>query len=203
MPTTPRWFTDTPAGHSAFYVQRFRTLAAEGADLVGEARLVDALVPPASRILDAGCGTGRVGAELFRRGHQVVGVDADDVLLAAAAEDHPGPTWVCADLSELDLGALGRPAFAAAVMAGNVMPYLAEGTEQAVLHRLAAHVVPGGRLVIGFGLDRGYSLNDFDQHLANAGLELEMRLATWDVQPFVDGSDFAVSLLRTPAARQQ
>src|SRR5664279_3192839 len=30
-------------------------------------------VAPGGRILDAGCGTGRVGAELFRRGHAVVG----------------------------------------------------------------------------------------------------------------------------------
>src|SRR4051794_15341727 len=125
MPTPPRWFTDTPAGHSDFYVDRFRKLAADGVDVVGEARLVDALVPPASRILDAGCGSGRVGGELFRRGHQVVGVDADAVLVAAAAEDHPGPTWLCADLTELDLGALGETAFDAVVMAGNVMPYLA------------------------------------------------------------------------------
>ena len=201
MPTPPRWFTDTPDGHSDFYVARFRKLAADGADLVGEARLVDAMVPPTSRVLDAGCGSGRVGAELFRRGHDVVGVDADEVLLTAAAEDHPGPTWLRSDLAELDLAALGEPVpFDAVVMAGNVMPYLAEGTEQAVLERLAAHLVPGGRLVIGFGLDRGYALKDFDRHCVQAGLLLELRLATWDVQPFVDESDFAVTLLRTPGS---
>jgi len=197
MPTTPRWFTDTPEGHSDSYVERFRKMAQDGADLVGEARLVDALVRPRSRILDAGCGSGRVGAELFRRGHDVVGVDADQVLLAAAAEDHAGPSWVRADLAELDLSAVGEAEpFDAAVMAGNVMPYLAAGTEQAVLQRLATHLVPGGRLVVGFGLDRGYALTDFDRHWASAGLLLELRLATWDVSPFTDQSSFAVTLLR-------
>jgi len=197
MPTTPRWFTDTPDGHSDSYVQRFRKLASDGVDLVGEARLVDALVPPRSRVLDAGCGSGRVAGELFRRGHDVVGVDADEILLAAAAQDHPGPRWVHADLSELDLAAAGEPApFDAVVMAGNVMPFLAAGTEQAVLERLAAHLVPAGRLVVGFGLDRGYGLSDFDRHCAGAGLALELRCATWDVTPFTDQSPFAVTLLR-------
>jgi SAM-dependent methyltransferase len=201
MAITPRWFTDTPDGHSDFYVERFRRMAAEGVDLVGEARLVDALVPPRSRILDAGCGSGRVGGELFRRGHDVVGVDADEVLLAAAAQDRPGPTWLKADLTELDLAAIGEAEpFDAVVMAGNVMPFLAEGTEQAVLERLAAHLVPGGRLVVGFGLDRGYALSDFDRHCDHAGLLLELRLATWEVVPFTDTSDFAVTLLRTPGS---
>jgi SAM-dependent methyltransferase len=66
-------------------------MAAEGADLGGEARLVDAMVAPGSRLLDAGCGTGRTAAVLHARGHRVVGVDADPVLIAAAEADHPGP----------------------------------------------------------------------------------------------------------------
>ncbi|MET0929259.1 MAG: methyltransferase domain-containing protein, partial [Aeromicrobium sp.] len=94
MTDVPRWFSDTKDGHSQWYVDRFRRLAANGADLAGEARLVDAVTPPGSRILDAGCGPGRVGAELQARGHTVVGVDVDPVLVAAAQEDHPGPRWV-------------------------------------------------------------------------------------------------------------
>ncbi len=57
MTNRTRWATDTGPEHSQWYVNRFRQLAAEGADLAGEARLLDTLVPPASRILDAGCGT--------------------------------------------------------------------------------------------------------------------------------------------------
>ncbi|WBB71202.1 hypothetical protein O7602_15680 [Micromonospora sp. WMMD1128] len=64
MAKPTRWVTDTEPGHSQWYVDRFRRLAAEGADLAGEARLIDALVPPGARILDAGCGTGRVAAAL-------------------------------------------------------------------------------------------------------------------------------------------
>ena len=74
-------------GHSQWYVDRFRKLAADGADLGGEARMIDAMVPRGSRILDAGAGAGRVGGFLAAAGHDVVGVDLDPLLVAAAQED--------------------------------------------------------------------------------------------------------------------
>ena len=58
--------TQQDPGHSAAYVQRFRDLAAQGFDLAGEARLVDAMLPRGSRVLDAGCGPGRTGGWLAR-----------------------------------------------------------------------------------------------------------------------------------------
>ncbi|MEO8887833.1 MAG: class I SAM-dependent methyltransferase [Jatrophihabitantaceae bacterium] len=197
MSTSPRWFTDHQAGHSRWYIDRFRTMAADGTDLAGEARLVDAMLPRRSRILDAGCGPGRVGAELAARGHDVVGVDVDPELIAAAQADHPGPRWLVGDLSRLDLAALGEPTmFDAAVMAGNVLVFVAPGSEPAVLERVAAHVRPDGPLVIGFGLDRGYELADLDTHAAAAGLVREHRFATWDLRPFTDAADFAVTVYR-------
>jgi SAM-dependent methyltransferase len=41
---------------------------------------------PGRRTLDIGCGEGRVGAELARRGHRVVGVDSSPGMVAAASE---------------------------------------------------------------------------------------------------------------------
>jgi 2-polyprenyl-3-methyl-5-hydroxy-6-metoxy-1,4-benzoquinol methylase len=190
--TRPRWFTDHDEGHSEEYVQRFRRLQDEGADLGGEARLLDALVAPRSRLLDAGCGPGRTGAELAARGHSVVGVDVDPHLIEAARTDHPGPTWVTADLSTLDLG----ERFDGAVLAGNVLLFVASDTEAAVITRVAAHVRTDGVVAIGFGLGRGYDLVDFDAHCVAAGLHLEHRFATWDLRPFDSGADFAVSVLR-------
>ena len=199
MADAPRWFTDHGPGHAQWYVERFRRLAADGVDLDGEARMVDAMLTRGSRVLDAGCGPGRVGAALAARGHDVVGVDVDPQLIAAAVEDHPGPTWLVADLAELDLAAAGRPElFDAVVVAGNVMAFVAVGTEPRVLSRLAAHVRPDGVVVVGFGTDRGYALEDFDRHAAGAGLVLEHRFATWDLRPWRDGSDFAVTVLRQP-----
>ncbi|MGW4295763.1 class I SAM-dependent methyltransferase [Micromonospora chersina] len=196
-----RWVTETKPGHSQWYVDRFRQLAAEGADLAGEARLLDTLVPPGSRILDAGCGTGRVAAALAERGHTVVGVDADPVLIDAARADHPGPRFLVADLAELDLATQGEPEpFDAAVVAGNVMAFVAPGTERAVLTRIAAHVRPDGPVVVGFGTDRGYPLTDLDADAVAAGLRLEHRFATWDLRPWHDNAEFAVTVLRKPAA---
>ncbi|MCA1983734.1 class I SAM-dependent methyltransferase [Nocardioides nematodiphilus] len=192
-----RWMTDTKEGHSQWYVERFRTMAAEGRDLGGEARLVDAMLPPGSRVLDGGCGPGRVGAILRERGHTVVGVDADPVLIAAAEEDHPGPRWLVADLAELDLPAMGEPEpFAGAVLAGNVIVFVTPGTEAEVLRRVAAHVVDDGFVVVGFHTDRDLTLTAFDDAVRAAGLRLENRFATWDLRGWHDDADFAVNVLR-------
>jgi SAM-dependent methyltransferase len=199
MSTPPRWFTDTGDGHSQWYIERFRTMAADGDDLAGEARMIDAMVPRHARILDAGCGPGRTGAALFACGHDVVGVDADPELIAAAVEDYAGPTWLVADLADLALDEMGHvEPFDAAVVAGNVMAFVAPDTETLVLRRIAAHLKPDGFAVVGFHTDR-YDMGAFDRHLADAGFTLEHRFATWDLRPWRDDADFAVSVLRMPS----
>jgi SAM-dependent methyltransferase len=177
-------------------------MAADGVDLAGEARLLDAMLPRGARVLDAGCGPGRVGAELADRGHQVVGVDADAALIEAARADHPGPHWIVADLAILDLSAFGEPdPFDAAVLAGNVLAFVASGTEPDVLRRIAAHLRCDGVLVTGFGTGRGYALEDFDAHCSEAGLLFEHRFATWDLRPWTPDADFAVTITRKPLRR--
>ena len=189
--------TEEDPEHSAAYVQRFRTLAEQGMDLVGEARLVDAMLPRGSRVLDAGCGPGRVGAHLHDVGHQVVGVDADPVLIAAAEEDHPGPRWLVGDLAELDLPAQGiAEPFDAIVCAGNVMAFLAVSTRREVLRRMRDHVAPSGRAAIGFGAGRGYEFEDFLADARAVGWAEDLLLSTWDLRPFTPDADFLVAVLR-------
>jgi SAM-dependent methyltransferase len=198
VPEPSGWqrITETNPDHSRWYVERFRAMAAQGADLAGEARLVDAMVPRGARILDAGCGPGRVGAALAAAGHEVVGVDIDPVLIAAAEEDHPGPTWLVGDLAELDLPARGiTDGFDAIVCAGNVMTFLAPSTRREVLRRLAAHLRAGGRAAVGFGAGRGYPFEEFLADAGASGLAPDVLLSTWDVRPFGQDSDFLVALL--------
>lgn len=190
-------------GHSAGYVERFRDLAAAGEDIVGEARLIDAMVPRRSRILDAGCGGGRNGGYLHHAGHTVVGVDVDPTLVAAARADHPGPQWVIGDLAELDLPAGGvSESFDVILCAGNVMAFLAPSTRTDVLRRFRRHLAPGGRAVVGFGAGRGYTFAQFLTDAEQAGLVPDLLLSTWDLRPFRDDSDFLVAVLSPAASRR-
>jgi SAM-dependent methyltransferase len=196
-PSTWVRMTDENPDHSNAYVQRFRTLADQGMDLVGEARLVDAMLARGSRVLDAGCGPGRVGGYLHDVGHEVVGVDVDPVLIAAAEEDHSGPRWLVGDLADLDLRAQGvTEPCDAIVSAGNVMTFLAPSTRRAVLTRLRAHVAPDGRAAIGFGAGRGYPFEEFLADARAAGWEENLLLSTGDLRPFTPDAEFLVAVLR-------
>jgi SAM-dependent methyltransferase len=175
------------------YQARFDRLAASGTDVHGEATFVRAYEP--ATVLDAGCGTGRVAIELARHGIDVVGADVDASMLATARQREPDITWVEADLTALDLGRT----FDVVVMAGNVPLFTPPRTEGALVAGVARHVAPGGLLVAGFSLDRGYDCDAYDAHAAAAGLTLAERFATWDRQTWVSGGDYAVSVhLREP-----
>jgi SAM-dependent methyltransferase len=197
--TEPSWeqMVREDPEHSTWFVERFRSMAAAGADLAGEARLMDALLPRGSRVLDAGCGSGRVGAALHAAGHVVVGVDVDPVLVAAAEEDFPGPRWIVADLATLDLPSLGiAEPFDGIVSAGNVMPFMAPSTRLDALRRLRSHIAPDGRAAIGFGAGRGYGFDEFLADAEAAGWAPDLLLSTWDLRPFTADADFLVAVLR-------
>jgi SAM-dependent methyltransferase len=171
------------------YDAQWTRMAAAGVDPHGEAAFVAAYSPVS--VLDAGCGTGRVAVELARRGVEVVGVDVDPDLLAAARSKTTDVEWLLGDLATVRLDRR----FDVVVLAGNVMIFLAPGTEAAVLANAHAHLEPGGRVVAGFQLraDR-LPLATFDRLAATAGLVPVERYATWDRDPF-DGGDYAVSVL--------
>jgi len=171
-------------------------MAAEGRDLDGEARFVDAMAPRRARILDAGCGPGRVGGRLAALGHDVVGVDIDPKLIETAASDHPGPTWLVRDLATLDLASSGvRERFDVVVSAGNVVTFLDPSTRRDVLDGLLRHLAPDGRCVIGFGAERGYEFDDFTTDAISVGFREELRLSSWDLRPFGATSEFLIAVL--------
>jgi SAM-dependent methyltransferase len=169
------------------YQARFDALAASGTDVHGEATLVRTFGP--ARVLDAGCGTGRVAIELARHGIEVVGVDVDPAMLETARTRAPDLDWRLGDLATAELGT----GYDVAVLAGNVLLFTPPGTEAAVLANVASAVRPGGIVVAGFSLKPdGYDLGRLDADATAAGLALRDRWATWDRAPFA-GGDYAVS----------
>ncbi len=151
---------------------------------------MDSLLGGSGRVLDAGCGTGRVAIELARRGYSVAGVDIDDEMISGARGKAPELAWHQLDLASFDLG----ETFDAVVMAGNVLLFTVLGTEAAVVGRCAAHLSPGGALVAGFQLrGDGYRLDRYDADCAAAGLRLSERYSTWERGTWSDG-DYAVSV---------
>lgn len=175
------------------YQARFDQLAAEGVDVHGEVDFLLGLDPRPTSVLDAGCGTGRVAIELHRRGVDVVGTDVAEDMLETARRLAPDLEWVQADLAELDLGR----SFDAVVLAGNVLLFVAPGTQAEVVRRCGEHLRPGGALVAGFSLrPGGYGTDDLDEAAAAAGLLVAERWATWDRRPWHEGLDYAVTVLR-------
>jgi SAM-dependent methyltransferase len=185
------------------YATRFDELAASGQDTHGEAELVTRLVPAGARVLDAGCGTGRVAQRLHELGYDAIGVDFDEAMIEVALERSPDITWHVADLALLDLGV----EFDLIVAAGNVVPLAGAAALPAIVHRLARHLRLGGLLVSGFGLDSAHlppggvtpvSLTTYDSACAGAGLSPGDRWADWQGTPY-DGGGYAVSVHRLPA----
>ena len=188
-----RWIEETGGTRGPAYDKHFRRLAASGVDVHGEAAFVGRLDPTPATVLDAGCGTGRVARELAARGASVVGVDSDPSMLDVARQQAPELRWELADLVELQLD----EQFDVVLLAGNVMVFLAPGTEADVLRRCADHVRPGGVLVSGWRTDR-LAAAAYDALAAGAGLEPVARYATWDEGAWTDDADWCVAVHRRP-----
>jgi SAM-dependent methyltransferase len=198
-----RWEALTGGVGGRDYAARFATLAAGGRDMHGEATFCAGLVPPGARVLDAGCGTGRVAVRLTELGFDCVGVDVDDSMLAVAHEAAPDSAWVRADLVSVAAAEVGAP-FDLVVLAGNVVPLLAPGSVEPAVGTLSRLLRPGGVLVAGFGLDAAHlppgcpvtPIADYDDTCTRSGLDLVQRFATWEGQPFVEPAGYAVSVHR-------
>lgn len=183
------------------YAERFRAMADRGEDIHGEASLVTDLAAAPARVLDAGCGTGRIAVRLDELGYRVVGVDVDEAMLEEARAEAPGLDWRHADLASFDLG----ERFDVVLLAGNIIPLLEPDTLARVTGRLAAHVSTGGRVVCGFGLDSAHlpegcpvtPLAAVDLAMSAAGLGLVDRYAGWDRSSYDDAGGAAAGYVVT------
>lgn len=190
--------------YAATYAERFRAMAARGQDIHGEATFVTSLLDPPARVLDAGCGTGRIAVRLAELGYDVVGLDVDPSMLAVAAADAPELDWRLGDLVSFDL----VECFDLVLLAGNILPLLEPGTLGDVCERLSAHTASGGHVVCGFGLDVAHlpagcpitPLAEVDAAMAAAGLRAAARLGTWDSGAFAETGGYVVSMYTLPNA---
>ena len=191
MPTWKEVTAANPA-HSHNFARKWKTLRAQGKDIDGEARLIDAMSERHSRVLDAGCGSGRLGGELVKRGHTVVGVDVDPILIEHAVNDYP-----VGDLSEEEIP---ENNFDIAVAAGNVMTFIATEGREAALRNVFNALRPGGRFVVGFGEGRGWGFEDFLDLARSVGYRVDFIFASWDMKVFKENSTFMVAVLTRPGA---
>ncbi|WP_235866354.1 class I SAM-dependent DNA methyltransferase [Serinibacter arcticus] len=103
------------------------------------------------RVLDAGCGTGRVGTRLAGHGLEVVGVDLSPGMLEVARDLHPGRRFEVGSLADLPLadGAVGG------VLAWYSVIHTAPEDLDDVARELARVLVPGGWLLVAFQAGSG------------------------------------------------
>src|ERR1041385_7561216 len=118
-----RWAELTGGQAGEGYAERFARRAASGHDIHGEADFCAELLEAPARVLDAGCGTGRIAIPLAELGHERIGVDVDPSMLAGARRNAPARQWLLGDLAHLDILGL-KPDFDLVLAAGNVIPLL-------------------------------------------------------------------------------
>lgn len=184
------------------FAAQFDELAEQGEDIHGEAAFVADLLDPPARILDAGCGTGRVAIRLAQLGYDVVGVDIDEQMLAVARETAPDLDWRQGDLAKLDLG----ETFDIIVVAGNNIPLLEPNTLIHATERLHQHLTPGGAIVVGFGLDADHLppgcpvtlLADADAAFGLDGMNPVARYSSWEHHAWEPGDGYAVTIYAEP-----
>lgn len=174
------------------YDQRFEAMAARGENVHGEADAVTRLIERyldarehdhALRILDAGCGTGRLAVELSRRGHVVTAVDLDPDMIDKARDKSSDVTWLVGDLSEGRFSDHRDPGFDVIVMAGNILNFCAPGTQTAIVRNLVDHLVVDGLLVCGWSQelrDDAYLWSDFVRDAHDAGANVAEMWTNWD-----------------------
>jgi 2-polyprenyl-3-methyl-5-hydroxy-6-metoxy-1,4-benzoquinol methylase len=190
------------------YDKAWTDMAAAGKDPHGEVAFVERLLirrrladhakpsttAPGMRMLDAGCGTGRVAVELDRRGYRVEGTDVDDDMLGEASAKGPDLTWTKDDLAHLALGRM----FDLIVLSGNVILFVDPADRALVAPSLRAHVPGGGLVIQGMQLartdGRHVAVEQLDTWMLGAGFVLAERWATWDEDPWSAAADYTVSV---------
>lgn len=103
---------------------------------------------PGERILDLGCGTGHLTAQIAKAGAEVVGIDQDPAMIEKARATYPELRFATADAREFTLEGLSDRPFDA-VFSNAVLHWVRP--PDAAARCIAAALRPGGRFVCEFG----------------------------------------------------
>jgi SAM-dependent methyltransferase len=183
--------------YASRYAAHFDRLTEEGQDVHGEVAFLSELIAPGARVLDAGCGTGRIATRLADLGFHAEGVDVDEAMIEEARIRRPDLSWHHGDLEHMDFGT-----FDAIVSAGNVIPFIDPATYPLVAANLRRHLTEHGIVVTGFGLAEehlppGALLVDFAAYqraFEEAGFVLSERFGGWGREG--PNGEYAVAVFR-------
>ncbi|HZB34226.1 MAG TPA: methyltransferase domain-containing protein [Streptosporangiaceae bacterium] len=109
--------------------------------------LIDRL-PPGSRVLDVGCGTGLPTArQLTEAGYEVTGIDISDGMLQLAGRDVPTATFRLLDVADLPTTSVGEGGYEAVVAFFSLL-MLTRDEIPATLLTLRTLLTPGGYFLL-------------------------------------------------------
>ncbi len=102
-------------------------------------------LPEYRRVLDVGCGIGRISGPLHAHGHLVVGIDVNVEALLQAKARSPGPTYVALDQQHIGMP---RWTFDAALVLWNSLGFASRSADRELLHSLRCTLRSGGILML-------------------------------------------------------
>lgn len=146
------------------------------------------------RVIDAGCGTGRVARFLADRGLDVIGVDVAPGMVDQARLAHPDITFAVGELT--DLGGVGSQAAAVAFWYSIITT--PPGSLAEVWAELARVLVPGGVALVAFQCGAGEAVERPQAY----GTDADLTLYRHDLDEVCSGLGSAGLQIHTPVRRR-
>ena len=114
-------------------------------------------VPPASSVLDIGCGSGEpIAGFLIRAGYRLHGADSSPSMIKRCTERFPDNAWNVADMRTLSLGKTF-----AGILAWDSFFHLTREDQRGMFRVFRDHAAPGAALMFTSGSSDGVAMGTF------------------------------------------